>query len=80
MREACNKIIHAIDLRPIYDHSDREVGENARNRVWYMTGEIEIGGMKGREQWSVVLHVEVFLEMVLDRIAFTPPAPAAAQA
>lgn len=25
LREACNKIIHAVDFRPIYDHSDRRI-------------------------------------------------------
>lgn len=72
LREACNKIIHAVDFRPVYDHSDRKVGENEYRRVWYMTGEIEIGGLKGQRQWAVLLHLTAFLEIALDRIAFQP--------
>lgn len=76
LREACNKIIHAIDFRPVYDHADRAMGGDAFRRVWFMTGEIEIGGMQGQRQWEVLLYVEPFLETVLDRIAFQPtPGP-----
>lgn len=77
IREACNKIIHAVDFRPIYDHSDRQVAEGAYTRVWYMTGEIEIGGRRGRHQWAVLLFVQPFLEVVVDRVAFTSPGPQA---
>ena len=72
LREACNKIIHAVDFRPVYDHADGPMEGDAFRRVWFMTGEIEIGGMQGRRQWEVLLHVEAFLEAVLDRIAFQP--------
>nr|WP_316628686.1 hypothetical protein [uncultured Brevundimonas sp.] len=75
LREACNKIIHAVDFRPIYDHSDRRISEGEYRRVWFMTGEIEIGGMKGREQWAAVLYVPPFLEIVIDRLAFALPDP-----
>ena len=50
------------------------------NRVWHMTGEIEIGGMKGRKQWAAVVYLPPFLETVLDRIAFMPPEPVAPRA
>ena len=38
IRTACNKIIHANSIRPIYDHLGVEVGED----IWYLTGEIEL--------------------------------------
>lgn len=72
LREACNKIIHAVDFRPVYDHSDRKVAENDYRRVWYMTGEIEIGGLRGNRPWEALLHVNEFLEIALDRIDFAP--------
>ena len=74
LREACNKIIHAIDFRPIYESAEREEADKTYSRVWYMTGEIEIEGTRGAHQWAVLLFVPPFLEMVLDRIAFEPPA------
>lgn len=72
LREACNKIIHACDFRPIYDHADHETEDDVFRRVWFMTGQIEIGGMQSMIQWDVLLDVEAFLEAVLDRIAFQP--------
>lgn len=80
LREACNKIIHAVDFRPIYDHSDRRISEGEYRRVWFMSGEIEIGGMKGREQWDAVLYVPPFLEIVIDRLGFALPDPEPVQA
>ena len=74
LREACNKIIHAADFRPVYDHSDRLVADNEYRRVWYMTGEIELEGQRGKQTWEALLHVDAFLETVLDRIAFEPAA------
>lgn len=74
LREACNKIIHAVDFRPVYERAERQEVDESYSRVWYMTGEVEIGGMRGAHQWAVLLFVPPFLEMVLDRIAFVPPA------
>jgi hypothetical protein len=76
LREACNKIIHAIDFRPVYDHADREQVEGEVHRVWFMTGEIEIGGMRGSHQWRATLVVQNFLEVTLERVAFELPAEA----
>lgn len=77
LREACNKIIHAADFRPVYESAYREQPDETYSRVWYMTGEVEIGGMRGEHQWEVLLFVPPFLELVLDRIAFAPPAAGA---
>ena len=70
LREACNKIIHATDFRPVYDHADRDSGDG-EERLWYMTGEIEIEGNVRDRAWNATLYVPHFLEIVLDRIAFT---------
>lgn len=74
LREACNKIIHAVDFRPVYSMAERQEADETYSRVWYMTGEVEIGGMRGAHQWAVLLFVPPFLELVLDRIAFELPA------
>lgn len=73
LREACNKIIHATDFRPVYDHADRDLGDDKFERVWHLDGQIELEGTRGKKTWEAVLNVEPFLETVLDRIAFEPP-------
>ena len=73
LREACNKIIHATDFRPVYEHADREIPGDAPLRVWHLDGQIELEGTLGRKPWHAVLWVENFLEIVLDRIAFEAP-------
>jgi hypothetical protein len=70
LREACNKIIHATDFRPVYDHVDRADPDGKEQRVWHLTGEIELVGSRGSTDWSVTLYTQNFLEIVLDRIAF----------
>lgn len=70
LRGACNKIIHATDFRPVYDHLDRENKAGVEERFWYMTGEIEIEGSAHGRTWNVLLFVPQFLETVLDRIDF----------
>jgi hypothetical protein len=75
LREACNKIIHAAEIRPVYERIDREVvrqkaaGELDQN-IWYLTGEIELNGTNRQKPWNATLHAESFIEIVLDRIAF----------
>lgn len=71
LREACNKIIHAADVRPVYEHTDRE-GVPGDAQAWHLTGEIELKGSRGTQEWNATLYVEPFLEIVLDRIAFDP--------
>ncbi|CAN7613118.1 hypothetical protein LJR219_004680 [Phenylobacterium sp. LjRoot219] len=78
LREACNKIIHATDFRPVYDHVNREVAGAEPQRVWHLDGQIELEGTLGKKPWRAALYVENFLETVLDRIAFEPPASEAA--
>ncbi len=66
LREACNKIIHATDFRPVYEHADREIVGGEPQRVWHLDGQIELAGVQGKRNWEVVLFVEQFLEVVLD--------------
>ena len=74
LREACNKIIHATDFRPIYDRVERDMGNGDFRPAWHLTGEIELLGTQAKKEWNAVLHVQPFLEIVLDRIAFEPDA------
>lgn len=69
LREACNKIIHATDFRPLYDNVAREIAGKEAN-VWYLSGEIEIKGRAFGKPWEATLWVGNFLEIALDRIAF----------
>ncbi|MBO0141605.1 hypothetical protein JZX87_10590 [Agrobacterium sp. Ap1] len=57
-REACNKIIHAVDIRPVYDN-----GSNARDEdfAWGMDGTIELAGKLGKREWDVWMYAEDFL-------------------
>lgn len=73
LRDACNKIIHATDFRPVYEHVDREIAGGEPQRVWHLDGQIELEGVQGRRTWEAVLFVEHFLETVLDRFEFEAP-------
>lgn len=85
LRQACNKIIHALEIRAIYEKVDRTValdedGQELDQEVWYLTGEIEMAGTDQGKPWEAVLHAPAFLEIVLDRIAFGYPEPDETQA
>jgi len=73
LREACNKIIHAIDFRPVYDHVDRPVAGGGDAQVWHLDGQIELAGVQSKKDWEAVLNVQEFLEIVVDRLEFEPP-------
>jgi hypothetical protein len=66
VRECCNKVIHAEDVRPVYEEDPDAEGDD---QFWRMTGEIELGGVRGGKQWLVALYVLPFLEAVLDLTA-----------
>ena len=70
LREACNKIIHTTDFRPVYDYTEREDKSGQQQRAWYLTGEIELTGVLHGKSWEATLNTPNFLEVVLDRIAF----------
>jgi hypothetical protein len=73
LRDACNKIIHATDFRPVYEHADREIQGGESQRVWHLDGQIELEGTLGKKVWQAVIFVEQFLEIVLDRLEFDAP-------
>jgi len=75
LRDACNKIIHATDFRPVYEHADREIQGGESQRVWHLDGQIELEGTQGKKIWQAVIFVEQFLEIVLDRLEFEAPEP-----
>lgn len=74
VRHACNKIIHAYQIRPLYEKSDvgiyqvndQEFGDN----IWYLTGEVELSGIERQEEWEAVLYLTHFLETILELIEF----------
>jgi len=74
LREACNKIIHAQEIRPVFERLDREVNDKGLEQdLWYLTGEIELQGRQGNAEWNAVIHLQPFLETVLDSIALGDP-------
>ena len=62
LRELCNKIIHADDLRPVYDNGSVPRDEG----VWVMDGCIELEGNYRGDEWSVTFIVYIFLEALLE--------------
>lgn len=66
LRECCNKIIHTEDFRPVYDNGSRPRDEG----VYYMTGEIELEGTRGKARWRVSFDLFPFLEAMLEVVAF----------
>lgn len=66
LRECCNKIIHADDVRPVYGNNDEEDDKV----VWYMANTIELTGSFRKNEWSVSLDAFVFFEAMLETIQF----------
>ncbi len=73
LRECCNKIIHTEDFRPVYDNGSQPRDEG----VYYMTGEIELEGTKGKVGWHVSFDLYSFLESMLEVVEFLERGPAA---
>lgn len=64
-RDCCNKIIHAEDVRFVYESNDEE-GDDER---WYLEGTLELVGSYGKESWSVAIYIISFLESILNIIS-----------
>jgi len=62
LREACNKVIHTEDFRPVYDNGSMPRDEG----VWGMDGRIELEGARGGKVWQVQLGLLDFLEAMAD--------------
>ncbi|NOJ91442.1 hypothetical protein HMI51_00555 [Corallococcus coralloides] len=79
LRQACNKVIHAVEIRALYESIDRqfardEHGKELDQALWYLTGEVELSGTDRGKPWRAVLFIQPFIEIVLERIAFEYPA------
>ena len=67
IRECSNKIIHAEDVRPVYDtEHDRE----DPNILWGMDGTLELTGVQGGAPWKITLYLPHYLEGILELIQF----------
>ncbi len=70
IRECSNKIIHAEDVRPVYDSDDDRKDPKA---TWGMTGVIELEGMQGAKKWAIDIYLPDYLEGLLELIRFDEP-------
>lgn len=69
LRDACNKIIHAAEIRPLYERTDLNIAED----IWYLTGEIELSGTQRNKDWKATFSLQAFVEITLRVIAFGNP-------
>ncbi len=67
IRQCCNRIVHADDLRPVYESYD---DENPKASKWQFIGDIEIEGSHRGREWFLTLEIFPFLEAVLRLAAF----------
>lgn len=78
IREACNKIIHAMEFRPLFDIGDGIVVASSSGEERdvdgfpHLTGELELVGKRGETEWSCMLHIQPFVETIVDVLAFEP--------
>lgn len=68
MREAFNKIIHAADVRPVYEKDDDAKGEAIR---WGMDGQLELTGTFRKDTWKAVLNIEPLLDAAVKLLEVT---------
>jgi len=78
LREVCNKIVHANVVEPHtkegvepheYDLLAWEESIDAASIGWeHLSGNIRLGGNKGREQWWHLLEVPTFVEAVHEQL------------
>jgi hypothetical protein len=65
LREALNKIIHARDVRPVYDSEDSRDDPNAR---WGMDGQIELEGALRKAEWQATVNIFELLDGAVELI------------
>ncbi len=73
LREACNKILHARTIRPLYERLDQS-GLKSRQSLWHLTGEIELIGKHQSRDWSANIHLCPMLELILTATHVNVPA------
>ncbi|MER8382094.1 hypothetical protein [Mesorhizobium sp. M1295] len=66
IRECGNKIIHAEDVRPVYETQDERDDPEA---MWGMNGTVELEGTR-RDQWKIVIDIHSYVEGVLELINY----------
>lgn len=62
LREVCNKIIHANDIRFVYVNTYQTFYDT----IWMMEGTIELEGILKKKPWKVSFVLPDFLEALLD--------------
>lgn len=77
-REACNKIIHAREIRPLYERIERGIADmecdgKGGQDIWYLTGEIELSGTHFGTDWQAVVYLQPFMEVILSIVEFGYP-------
>ena len=65
LREALNKIIHARDVRPVYDSEDIRDDPEAR---WGMDGQLELKGAMRKIEWQATVNIFELLDGVVELI------------
>jgi len=63
LRETCNKIIHAEDVRITYGDNDEE----DEKRVWHMTNTVELQGSFRSKKWSISLWLYVVISSAVQQ-------------
>lgn len=73
IRDCCNKIIHALDIRPLYEDGDDEHyfdEESPTKRQWkYWDGSLDLSGLKGSDEWHYEFHVSHFCSALEELIS-----------
>lgn len=73
LREACNKIIHSDSFEPhskdgVEGHESDPAythGDDAKSVHWrYVSNLVRLSGKRGKENWHVLLDIEVFVKAV----------------
>ncbi len=77
LRGQCNKILHAESIRPLFErwdrsHTEESIALRLDQDIWYLNGEVELEGSDKGQSWEAVLHIEPFVELVLERVGFSP--------
>lgn len=67
LREALNKIIHAEDVRPVYDSDDDRESPHCR---WGMDGQLELVGTFRGTEWHATINLFELIDTILELIEF----------
>lgn len=71
LREACNKIIHAQEIRAVYDDAIEFSGDDMISRRWFCDGQVELkGAQQNKKTWEASVYIFDFIETVLERVEF----------